>query len=147
MNRNDLCVDILPHWHLAVDRCRVSTSSSSSASSTSTISSRDPLSSADSDSSIGSDISTVGVSTVAGVDVESAAALLRSCCKLLRLDLAEGSVTHPFNTRYQHILSHIITPTYRSTHTLNPPTLSTQTLSTNSLRYCHQSWCGDTPYR
>lgn len=54
MNRNDLCPEVLPHWHSAIDRA------------------------AD------------GGPSEAVVDVESAAALLRSCCKLQRLDLAEA---------------------------------------------------------
>ena len=87
MNRNDLCVDILPHWHTAVDRCHARGTSNITADSSSTSGtghSRSTSGSADLESS------TLGVSTVTGVDVESAAALLRSCCKLLRMDLAEG---------------------------------------------------------
>ena len=96
MNRNDLCVDILPHWHTAIDHCISSggTSSSSSGCGGSSSSSRvTGTSSVTHGDNTDSESISVGVSTVTGVDVESAAALLRSCCKLLRMDLAEGGYT------------------------------------------------------
>jgi len=53
MNRNDLCVDMIPLWHRALEASGAG----------------------------------------GAVDVDSAAALLRACCKLQRMDLAEGIAT------------------------------------------------------
>ena len=53
MNRNDLCVDMIPLWHRALKASGAG----------------------------------------GAVDVDSAAALLRACCKLQRMDLAEGIAT------------------------------------------------------